>query len=165
MTASSDFFFIEKVNEGNFDEFFGLIQELARFEHLDPPDQDGKERLKKHALSDKPFYEAFIARIDGKAVGYLFYFFSYSSFKAKPTLYLEDIFVLDEVRGKGIGKKMLLFCVTKAKEAGCGRMEWSALNWNKNAIGFYESMGAVPLSEWTYFRMTEEAIDNLLRRF
>ncbi|MCE5295746.1 MAG: GNAT family N-acetyltransferase [Euryarchaeota archaeon] len=152
------------MNEYNFDDFFRLITELARFEHLDPPDEEGKERLKKHGLAEKPFYDAYITRMNGRPVGYLIYFFSYSSFKAKPTLYLEDIFVLDDVRGRGLGKMMFLFCVKKAKEAGCGRMEWSALNWNKGAIGFYERMGAKALSEWTYFRLTEQAIDELLER-
>ncbi|MFA5312042.1 MAG: GNAT family N-acetyltransferase [Methanomassiliicoccales archaeon] len=164
MESVSDDISIEKVSEGNFEEFFRLITELARFEHLDPPDGEGKERLRGHAMADRPFYDAYITRMDGRAVGYLIYFYSYSSFKAKPTLYLEDIFVLDDVRGRGIGKMMFLFCVKKAKEAGCGRMEWSALNWNKNAIGFYEGMGAKALSEWTYFRLTEEAIQKLLER-
>jgi len=155
---------IERVNENNFDVFFDLISELAKFEHLSPPDEAGKERLRTHALQANPYYEAFVARTGNRAVGYIIYYFSYSSFKAKPTLFLEDIFLLEDVRAKGLGKKMFLFCVKKAKEAGCGRMEWSALNWNKNAIRFYESMGAKALSEWTYFRMTEEAINEILER-
>lgn len=147
-----------------FGEFVDLIRELAKFEHLDPPDDEGVERLRQHAFQDNPYYQAYLARFDGAAVGYIIYFMTYSSFKAKPTLYLEDIFVLEKMRGKGIGRALFLFTVRKAEEAGCGRMEWSALNWNKNAIDFYVSMGAKPLSEWTYYRMTEDAIGALVKK-
>ncbi|QLH75438.1 MAG: GNAT family N-acetyltransferase [Methanomassiliicoccales archaeon] len=155
---------LEKVNNDNFDDFFNLIVELARFEHLDPPDNAGKARLREHALSNTPFYEAYIGRLGGRPIAYLIYFFTYSSFLAKPTLYLEDIFILEEQRGKGFGKELFLFCVQRAKDMGCGRVEWSALNWNERAIRFYRSMGAEPLSEWTYFRLTEGAIESLLER-
>lgn len=147
-----------------FDDFIGLIRELANFEHLDPPDEAGVERLYDHAFQETPYYQAFLAKFDGSAVGYIIYFLTYSSFKAKPTLYLEDIFVLERMRGKGIGKALFLFAVGKADDLGCGRMEWSALNWNKNAIDFYVSMGAKPLNEWTYYRMTEDAIRTLAKK-
>ena len=155
---------IERIDQASFPEFIHLVRELARFEHLDPPDDEAVERLRRHAFQERPFYEAFLARLEGKAVGYIIYFYSYSSFKAKPTLYLEDIFLLEEQRGKGYGKTMFLFVVKKAAENDCGRMEWSALNWNKRAIDFYLSLGAKPLGEWTYYRMTEDTIRSLAKK-
>ncbi|OPY31010.1 MAG: Acetyltransferase (GNAT) family protein [Methanomassiliicoccales archaeon PtaU1.Bin124] len=155
---------IEPISERSFPEFIHLVRELARFEHLDPPDEAAEERLRQHAFQERPFYEAFLARLDGKAIGYIIYFLSYSSFKAKPTLYLEDIFLEEQYRGQGFGKEMFLFVVRKADEIGCGRMEWSALKWNKKAIDFYLAMGAKPLDEWTYYRMTEDTILATARR-
>jgi GNAT superfamily N-acetyltransferase len=156
-------FQLEKVDPDNFREFFELISELAIFEHLTPPDAEGMERLRSHAFQTDPFFEAYLARIEGRPVAYMIYYFTYSSFLARPTLFLEDIYVKEEHRGEGIGKGLFHFCVKKAKEKGCGRMEWSALNWNKNAIDFYLGMGAVPLSEWTYYRLTEDRIISLAK--
>jgi len=147
---------LEKVDEKNFDEFFGLIIKLAEFEKLTPPDEAAKKRMKRHATQDNPYYEAYICRVDNKPIGYLFFFMSYSSFLGRPTLYLEDIFVLKEFRGKGYGKKMFNFLIKQAQDRDCGRMEWCALKWNKKAIEFYEKMGAKPLDEWTYFRLTQD---------
>jgi GNAT superfamily N-acetyltransferase len=155
---------LERVVPGNFSEFFGLISELADFEKLTPPDAEGMERLRNHAFQNDPFYEAYLVKLEGKYIAYIIYYFTYSSFLAKPTLFLEDIYVKGEHRGKGIGKMLFQFCVEKAEEKRCGRMEWSALNWNKNAIDFYIGMGAVPLSEWTFYRLTEEKIDRLVKR-
>jgi GNAT superfamily N-acetyltransferase len=155
---------MERITPATFPEFVYLIEELARFEKLDPPDAAGVERLRGHAFQARPFYEAYLARYDGLAVGYIIFFYSYSSFKAKPTLFLEDLFVLESHRGKGIGKSLFLFAVDQAHKNDCGRMEWSALNWNKNAIDFYISMGARPLDEWTFYRMTEEGIEALIKK-
>lgn len=157
-------FQLEKLVPDNFREFFDLISELADFEHLTPPDAEGMERLRRHAFQTDPFYEAYLANMDGRYVAYVIYYFTYSSFLAKPTLFLEDIYVKGEHRGKGLGKKLFQFCVERAEEKGCGRMEWSALNWNKNAIDFYVGMGAVPLSEWTYYRLTEDRFGQLAKK-
>jgi GNAT superfamily N-acetyltransferase len=152
---------IERVHEQNFDEFFALILKLAEFEHLTPPDRKAKARMKKHAFQDHPYYEAYLGRIGGKAVGYTIFFLSYSSFLGKPTLYLEDVFVLDEHRGKGYGRRFFDFLFREAKKRGCGRMEWCALNWNKSAIEFYEKLGACKQKEWTYFRLDEKKLELL----
>jgi GNAT superfamily N-acetyltransferase len=149
---------MEKVDAGNFDEFFSLILKLAEYEHLTPPDGKAKARLRKHALQKRPYYEACIGRIGDKAVGYAIFFMTYSSFLGKPTLYLEDLFVLEEHRGKGTGRWFFDFLFRTAKKRGCGRMEWCALDWNKPAIKFYEKLGAAKLKEWTYFRLTAEKI-------
>ena len=154
---------IERVHEQNFDEFFDLVLKLAEFEHLGPPDGKAKARMKKHALQDHPYYEAYLGRISGRAVGYTIFFLSYSSFLGKPTLYLEDVFVLAEHRGKGYGRRFFDFLFREAKKRGCGRMEWCALNWNKSAIEFYEKLGACKQKEWTYFRLDEKKIESLAK--
>lgn len=153
---------MEKVNEDNFGEFVDLIVALAEFEHLSPPNGDSIARLREHALGTKPFFEAYLVRTEGRAVAYLILIQTYSSFLAKPTLYIEDIFVLEDYRKQGIGKDLFAFCARKAQAMGCGRMEWQALDWNTNAIRFYERMGGHLLKEWVSFRMDERAIDELV---
>ncbi|MFH1848980.1 MAG: GNAT family N-acetyltransferase [archaeon] len=147
-----------KINSENFSEFIALIRELAGFEKLDPPDENAAERLRIHGLGNDPKYQGYLAYVDNKPVGYLIYFFTYSSFLGKPTLYIEDIFVKDKVRSQGVGSRIFGFCLEKAKENSCGRMEWTALRWNKKAHGFYGKWGAKKLSDWITFRMTEDDI-------
>jgi GNAT superfamily N-acetyltransferase len=143
---------VENVDAGNIQEFLGLIEKLAEYEHLAPPDERAKERLKAGALSGTPRYAAYIGRVDGIAVAYVTFFFTYSTFLARPTLYLEDIFVLDEYRNRGIGRQMFDLCRGRAKECGCGRMEWMVLTWNEPAIQFYEKCGGERL-DWYVYRM------------
>jgi GNAT superfamily N-acetyltransferase len=109
---------ISEVTEASFAEFFGLIEKLAEYESLSPPDQEAKQRLRRDCLSDKPKYHAYVGRLDDKPVAYIIYFFAYSSFLALPTLYLEDIFVLQEYRQQGIGGKMFDFIKQVAKREG-----------------------------------------------
>ena len=151
----------EKVSNKNFEDFLFLVDKLAEYEKLTPPDKNGKNRLKKDALSKNPKYEAYIWKLNEKPVGYIIFFMTYSSFLALPTFYLEDIFLLKEHRGKGIGKQMFQFCINTAKNKKCGRMEWCVLNWNKLAIEFYEKVNAKPLSEWTYYRLDKKDIKKL----
>jgi GNAT superfamily N-acetyltransferase len=151
-------FRLEKVDVGNFDEFFELMLKLAEFEHLAPPDGKAKLRLKRHATQKRPYFEAYLGRAGGRAVGYTIFFLAYSSFLARPTFYLEDLFILEEDRKKGYGGRFFDFLVREAKRRGCGRMEWCVLNWNRNAIAFYEKLGASRLDEWIHFRLTEDKI-------
>lgn len=146
---------IQKVDKQNFDEFLGLIDKLAEFEELSPPDERAKERLRSDGLLENPKYEAFIGKIGTNPVGYVVYFFTYSTFLALPTLYLEDIFVLKEFRRQGVGKKMFKFVLDVAKREGCGRVEWAVLNWNMSAQKFYENNKAKQL-EWYMYRLTKE---------
>jgi len=111
-----------------------------------------REIFKRHSIS------LLVAESGGNLVGYVLYFFTYSSFLAKPTLYIEDLFVLEEHRGGGIGRGLFLKCVAEAVRRGCGRMEWSVLNWNTKAIKFYEGLGARKLDEWSVFRLDEKAL-------
>jgi GNAT superfamily N-acetyltransferase len=137
--------------------FLKLLVALARFEKLKPPSPAAKRRIVGD-IFDKKRINLLLATKDGKRVGYALYFYTYSSFLAKPTLYLEDIFVLDEFRGLGVGKSLFMKCVKEAARRGCGRMEWAVLNWNRNAIRFYEALGAKRLSDWSVFRLDSQKL-------
>ena len=146
---------IKKVDADTFDEFAVLVDKLAKYEKLSPPDEAAKKRLKVDCLSEKPRYEAFVGKIRGKCVSYALCFFTYSSFLALPTLFLEDIFVLEEHRGQGIGKKMFGEIREIAKRQGCCRIEFTVLTWNKSAQQFYERNKA-ERSEWFLYRLVRE---------
>lgn len=154
---------IEKINNENFNNFLRLVEKLAEYEKLDPPDREAKIRLKKDGLSEIPRYEAYLAKINEKYVGYIIYFMSYSSFLALQTLYLEDIFVLKEFRKRGVGQKLFEFCILKSNEKQCGRIEWHVLDWNKLGIDFYTKYGAKHLSNWLYFRLDKTQIKKISR--
>jgi len=138
----------------------GLITALADFEKLDPPDADAQERLIEHGFGDHPKYEAYLADWEGAPgpVGYAFIFETYSTFLARPTLYLEDLFVLPDYRRKGIGGALLDYCIGLAYERGCGRMEWTCLDWNINAQDVYKGLGAKHMDEWYLFRLTRDGM-------
>ncbi len=153
---------IERANPQNFNAFFELVRELARFEKLPLPTRAAKKRLKKDALQKKPRFESFVATLNGKPVGYLVFFLTYSTFLAKPTLFLEDVFVSKKFRSKGFGKRLFEFCIRKARKRKCGRVEWLALDWNKPAHDFYACYGAKPLN-WLLFRLTEKQIEKVCR--
>jgi GNAT superfamily N-acetyltransferase len=139
-----------------------LLKGLANFEHLDPPDRASQRRIIRDVFSKKLAWLLVAVDSDsGKLVGYALYFFTYSSFLARPSLYLEDIFVLEEYRSRGVGRELFLSCVREARRNGCSRMEWAVLTWNKNAIQFYENLGAKRLEDWHYYRLTEEAMHDL----
>lgn len=139
--------------------FLKLLVDLANFEHLEPPSSEAKKRILKDVFSKK--INLFIASQDGIAIGYALYFYTYSSFLARPTLYLEDIFVAQDSRKRGIGTQLFLKCAREAMKQGCGRMEWSVLKWNRNAIRFYETLGARRLKEWHYYRLDSDTLKTL----
>lgn len=142
------------------EQFIDLVVALANFEKLRPPTVHGKRRLLEDIFRRKRI-NLFVASRDGKLVGYALYFYSYSSFLAKPTLYLEDLFVSKESRGEGTGSALLMRCVKEAVVKGCGRMEWAVLTWNERALGFYESLGAKRMSDWYVYRLDEERLRRL----
>ena len=135
-----------------------LIVALAEFEKLPPPDAAAQERLIEHGFGERPKFEAWLAFWEGvePPVGYSVFFETYSTFLASPTLYLEDIFVLPDYRKRGIGSALLQHCIQIACDHGCGRMEWTCLDWNKKAQAVYERLGARHLSEWYLYRLTRE---------
>ena len=107
------------------------------------------------------YAEALIAYIGEEPAAFAIYFFSYSSFTGLPNLYLEDIFVRPTHRGSGVGKELFAFLARRGGEHGCGRMEWSVLNWNESAIGFYKRLGAAPVRNWTVFHLAKEEMQKL----
>jgi len=138
-----------------------LIKELSVYEKLSHTVVNNEELVKENLFGKKKYAEALIAEYENQPVGFALFFHNYSTFVGKPGIYLEDLFVQPEMRGKGIGKKLFLELIKIAKERNCGRVEWSVLNWNTPAIDFYKSMGAVPMDEWTVYRLTEGEIDEL----
>lgn len=139
-----------------------LIKGIADYEKLSHTVINNEDMIKKYLFGEKKFAEVLIAEYDDVPVGFALFFHNYSTFVGKPGIYLEDLFVLPEMRGKGIGKILFLELVKIANERNCGRVEWSVLNWNKPAIDFYKSMGAVPMDEWTVYRLTEDKISQLI---
>lgn len=139
---------------------FGLIQELAEYEKMKDDVVTTVEELRKQ-IFEKKFANVLIAEVNNEVVGFALYFFNFSTFVGKPGLYLEDLFIRPEHRGKGYGKKLFIKLTKIAAEENCGRMEWSVLNWNTPAINFYTSLNAIPMDEWTVYRLTEREIENL----
>ena len=137
--------------------FVRLVNELAKFEKLDPPSESACRRLVADVFKLKRI-NLFVAEDRGGLVGYALFFYTYSSFLAKPSLYLEDLFVLEEYRKQGVGFALFRKCVDQAISKGCGRMEWAVLTWNQKAIEFYERLGAERLSDWHVFRLDERGL-------
>jgi GNAT superfamily N-acetyltransferase len=144
------------------DAWLALIDALADYEKLPRPDADARQRLLRDAFGDHARIEVYLADADGRVVGYAIIFYTYSSFLALPTLYLEDLFVLEDYRGQGIGYQLFRRCVEEAQKQDCGRMEWQVLDWNRSAISFYEGLGARQLKEWLPYRLVGEEIGKLL---
>jgi GNAT superfamily N-acetyltransferase len=138
-----------------------LIRALAEYERLSHEVVLEERRLHEHLFGPKPFAEVLLAEDAGTVVGFALFFHSYSTFLGRTGLYLEDLFVLPERRGTGHGKALLAALAHLAVERGCGRLEWSVLNWNEPAIKFYEALGAAPMNEWTIYRLSGEALQTL----
>jgi GNAT superfamily N-acetyltransferase len=135
-----------------------LIDALADYEKLPRPDPAARARLANDAVADPPPFQTLLAEIDGAPIGYAIYFFTYSTFLAQPTLYLEDIFVLPGWRSQGAGVALFRACAAEAMRQACGRMEWQVLNWNEPSLKFYERLGARQLDEWLPFRLDGQAL-------
>jgi len=140
-----------------------LIRGLARFEKLEDEVTMTEELLAKNLFRPRPYAETLIAEDGGTPVGFALFFHNFSTFLAKPGIYLEDLFVVPEQRGRGIGRALLHRLAQIAVERDCGRLEWAVLDWNREAIGFYERLGAKPNSEWTVYRLAGEALTSLGR--
>jgi GNAT superfamily N-acetyltransferase len=140
-----------------------LIRQLARFEKLEDDVVLTEDLLRTGLFGPRPYAETVIAEDDAKPVGFALFFHTFSTFLARPGIYLEDLFVLADHRGRGVGRALLAHLAHLALERGCGRLEWAVLNWNQDAIRFYERLGARPNSEWTVYRLTGEALTALGR--
>jgi GNAT superfamily N-acetyltransferase len=136
----------------------GLIRELAAFEQLSHLVEATPEALALHLFGPRPVAEAVVGEVAGQVVGFALFFTNFSTFKCRPGLYLEDLYVQPAQRGTGLGRALLRHVGALAVARGCGRFEWSVLDWNANAIAFYEKMGATVLPDWRICRVTGEAL-------
>jgi GNAT superfamily N-acetyltransferase len=135
-----------------------LIRALAEYERLSTEVVLDEERLRDHLFGPRPFAEVLLAEQEDEVIGFALFFHNYSTFVGRPGIYLEDLFVEPPYRGRGHGKALLRAVATRAVERGCGRLEWSVLNWNEPALRFYRSLGAVPMNEWRLYRLTGDAL-------
>lgn len=153
-------FVIRPVQPGEEAVLRDLILELADYEQLRQEVVLQAEDLHRDLFTSPKAY-AVLGLEEGVPVGFALWFYNYSTFRGRKGLYLEDLYVQPAHRGKGYGKALLMHLVRLAKHEGCGRMEWSVLNWNAPAIAFYESLGAMPMKEWTVYRLDEQGIAGL----
>jgi GNAT superfamily N-acetyltransferase len=138
-----------------------LIVALAEFERLPPPDEAARGRLLADAFGPHPRFEVFLAELEGQVVGYAFVFETYSTFLARPSLYLEDLFVLPAFRSRRAGYALMKYCAEQAWKRGCARLDWVVLEWNRHAIDFYERLGAKHLDDWLLYRLDGTALERL----
>jgi len=142
-----------------------FIKSLATYEKLSHEVVATEAGLRKYLFGPQPMAEVLIGCWQGEPVSFALFFHSFSTFLGRPGLYLEDLFVKEEMRGKGIGRVMLAYLARLARERECGRLEWSVLNWNTPASRFYRSLGARSMDEWTVNRLTGDALDRLAAEF
>ena len=152
---------IAPVKRDEVPELLELIRELARFEKLEHAVEATVSVLENSLFGPQPAAGALLARCDGKLAGYAIYFFTFSSFIGRAGIWLEDIYVRPNFRKQGLGLNLIQAVARIGVERNCGRFEWSVLDWNESAIGFYKKLGAVPMEEWTTFRVTGDALDRL----
>ena len=154
-------FEIRTATEADLPIVLSLIRELAEYERAPDAVVATEPGLREVLFGATPSAKVLLALDEGEPVGFAVYFHNFSTWLGRPGLYLEDLFVRPEKRGKGYGRALLERLAQIAKERGCGRMEWAVLDWNEPAIQFYRKLGAQPMDEWTVFRLTEEGIANL----
>ena len=141
----------------------GLIRGLAEYERLAHEVRATASRVRAHGFGARSYFETIICRRGGRPIGFALYFFTYSTFLAQPTLYLEDLFVVPEERGAGAGRALLKALARIAVRRGCGRLEWAVLDWNRPAIGFYRRLGARLHRQWIITRLTGAPLRRLAR--
>lgn len=158
MAASAN---IRVASESDVPLIHRFIRELAEYERLLHEVVATEESVRETLFGVRRFAEVLIAEDGGEPVGFALFFHNYSTFLARPGIYLEDLYVRPEYRGRGYGRQLLAHLARLAVERECGRFEWAVLNWNEPAIGFYRAMGAVPQDTWTVYRLTGEALREL----
>ena len=154
---------IEPARPGDAVLLVEFVRELAEFERLLPEVRIKPEDLQRDLFGARPFAEAAVAWVGTDAVGFALWFHNYSTFAGRPGLYLEDLYVRPAFRGPGFGEAMLKYLAALALERGCARFEWSVLDGNDKASGFYRKLGAVPMEDWTVYRIAGPALARLAR--
>jgi len=160
-SGGADTFVIRRAREEDSATIANLVRELAVYEKLEQFARATAEDFREHLFGTRAFVETFMAEVESETVGLAMAFPTFSTFRGRPGLYLEDLYVKPEHRGKGIGKALLATLAKLAKDRGYGRLEWSVLNWNEPSIGFCRSLGARPLDDWTVYRIDDGALDRL----
>jgi GNAT superfamily N-acetyltransferase len=140
---------------------FTFIRELAEYERLSHAVVATEDDIRNSLFGPRPYAECVFACIDSEPVGFALFFHNYSTFLGRPGIYLEDLYVRPDTRGKGVGRRLLVYLAQTAVERGCGRLDWAVLNWNEPAIKFYRSLDARAVDEWTTFRLSGEALERL----
>lgn len=158
MSDKENIIVIRKGTDKDVSIILELIKALADYEKAPHEVIADEKLLTQNLFGDKPYAETLIADYDGEPAGFALFFHNFSTWVGKPGIYLEDLFVKPHLRGKGIGKKLLIQIAKIAVERDCGRFEWAVLDWNEPSIQFYKNLGAKPMDEWTIFRMTEQQI-------
>ena len=149
---------IREATEADVPLILQFIRDLAEYERMAEHVVATEEMLRRTLFGSPRFAEVLIAEEDGAPAGFALFFHSFSTFLGEPGIYLEDLFVREPMRGRGIGKALLARLARIARERGCGRVEWAVLDWNEPSIGFYKKLGAEPLDDWTVFRVTGAAL-------
>jgi GNAT superfamily N-acetyltransferase len=158
---ANDGFSIRNADDRDCETLALLIRELAEYEKLGEHVRATPDLLRRHLFGARPLAEALVAERQGTPVGFALFFQNFSTFRAQPGLYLEDLFVRAEHRGLGIGRALLTHLAQIAVERDCGRFEWAVLDWNAPATGFYRRLGAEPMDDWTVYRLHEKALRDL----
>ncbi len=156
-------FHIRTATKADVPIILSFIKKLADYERLSHEVVATEEILRKTLFGRERTAEVAIGYFNRDPVGFVLFFHNYSTFLGRPGLYIEDLFVDESFRRRGFGRALLLYVARLAKERDCGRLEWSVLDWNEPAVAFYKKLGAVPMSEWTIFRVTGDSLDNLSR--
>jgi GNAT superfamily N-acetyltransferase len=152
---------IERATERDVPVILGMIRALAEYERMSDQVTATEVGLRDALFGTRPGAEVLIAYVENRPAGFALFFHNFSTFLGRRGLYLEDLFVIPERRGGGVGQRLLEELARIAVERGCGRFEWSVLDWNEPAIGFYKRLGAQPMNEWTIFRLTGERLHRL----
>jgi GNAT superfamily N-acetyltransferase len=155
---------IRAVREDEVPQVLRFIRELAVYERLEHEVVATEERLRKALFGEPRYCEVVFACLDEEPVGFALFFHNFSTFLGLPGIYLEDLFVLPSARGRGIGQRLLAWLARETINRGCGRLDWSVLDWNEPAIRFYKALGATPMAEWGIFRLTGAALENVARQ-
>jgi GNAT superfamily N-acetyltransferase len=138
-----------------------FIRDLARYEKLEHEVSASEAELSEALFGERRYAEVVFACSASAPVGFALFFHNFSTFTGRPGIYLEDLYVRPEARGRGVGKRLLAYLARTAVQRRCARLEWAALDWNEPSIGFYRGLGAVPMDEWTIFRLTGEPLARL----
>jgi GNAT superfamily N-acetyltransferase len=163
--AKIEGFQIRKAEKSDVPLVLDFIRKLADYERLSHEVTATEAQLERYLFGEEKVAEVIIGFYRDVPVGFALYFFNFSTFLAKPGIYLEDLFVLEEYRGKGFGKTLLAYLAQLALEKNCGRVEWAVLDWNEPSISFYKSLGARMMDEWIINRVTGESLEKLADRY